>query len=83
MTLVIAEAVTDDHGINACSGPDSQRLEARASSLRLNLTPSMPLAILPMAGFAEFSGRREAEMLDILRLQLAILDTEEPRTIVG
>jgi hypothetical protein len=53
------------------------------TSLRLNLTPSTPLGLLPITGFTESPGRREGELLGILRLQLAILDAEEPRTTVA
>jgi len=54
-------------------------------TLRLNLSATTPLAILPMPGFSEPSTERDtrrvqAELLDVMRLQLAILDHED-RTV--
>ncbi|GAA4359317.1 hypothetical protein [Microbacterium rhizosphaerae] len=54
-------------------------------TLRLNLSATTPLAILPVPGFTEPLTEREAarvqaELLDVMRLQLAILDHED-RTV--
>jgi hypothetical protein len=54
-------------------------------TLRLNLCATTPLAILPMPGFAatvaEYAPERvQTELLDVMRLQLAILDNED-RTV--
>jgi len=48
--------------------------------LRLTLSPSTPLAILPVPGFLLEPPQGDTDLLDVMRLQLALLDSEDEQS---